>query len=202
MKTAIRISCVLFFLLLLGGCATSITSEVTRYHKDVLPSGETIAIVPLNDAKKGSLEFAAHAQLVAKKLTEIGYKVVNADANPQLLAKMDYTVGPGETKIQTWPRNFVHYHFYYGHAYPYFYGTYWDEPDIYSYTVYMRTLILNIVKTDGESIFEGHVDSVGQEHSLNKVMPYLVDAMFNNYPGESGVTKVVTIQQDSTNHPY
>ena len=135
-------------------------------------------------------------------MNEIGYKVVTAGDKPDLLAKMDYSVGPPQTKIKSWPRNFVHYHFYYGDPYPFFYGQYWDEPDIYSYTVYNRTLIVNIARADGESVFEGHVDSVGQDHNLNEIMSYLVEAMFNNYPGESGVTKVVTIQQKNNSHPY
>ena len=59
MKHVITFTLLLFFLLLLGGCATSVTSEVTRFHKGAQPSGETIAVVPLADAKKGSLEFAA-----------------------------------------------------------------------------------------------------------------------------------------------
>ena len=201
MKTLMRIPLFLM-LLLLGACATTVTTEVTRFHNDTTPAGETVAIVPLDNAKTGSLEFAAYAKLVAKKLSDIGYKVVDAGANPDLLAKMDYSVGPPQTKIKSWPRNFVHYHFYYGDPYPFFYGQYWDEPDYYSYTVYMRTLKVNISRANGESLFEGHVDSVGQDHNLNEVMPYLVKAMFNNFPGESGVTKVVTIQKDDTTHPY
>ncbi len=115
---------------------------------------------------------------------------------------MDYSVGPAQTKIESWPRNFVRYHFYYGHYYPYYYGPYWDEPEIYSYTVYPRTLDLNIIRPSGESIFEGHVKSIGREQNLNEVMPYLVEAMFHSFPGESGMTKVVTIQKDGTARPY
>lgn len=202
MRTVIRTLFVLSMLVLINGCATSVTSEVTRFHKGATPAGETIAIVPMDNAMQGSLEFDAYAKEVAKQLDKIGYKVVDAGARPDLLAKMDYSVGPPQTRIRSWPRNYVHYHFYYGDPYPFFYGRYWDEPEVYSYTVYMRSLKVNIVRPDGKSLFEGHVESVGQDHNLNQVMPYLAKAMFNNFPGESGITKVVTIQQEHTNHPY
>ena len=202
MKTVIFNSLILILVMMLGGCASQVTSEVTRFHRDSKPMGETIAITPLSNAKQGSLEFASYAGLVAKKLTEIGYKVVDVSAKPDLLARMDYAVGPAQTKIQSFPRNFVFYRFYYGYYHPYYFGHYWDEPEVYSYTVYPRTLDLNIVHSDGESLFEGHVKSVGREQNINQVMPYLVEAMFNNFPGESGVTKVVSIQKDGTTQPY
>jgi hypothetical protein len=57
---------------------------------------------------------------------------------------------------------------------------------------------MNIVEADGEMdrVFEGRVESNGTESSLPEVMPYLITAMFNNFPGESGTTKVVTIEKD------
>lgn len=202
MNKVIRSGMLLVVVMLLGACAGQVTSEVTRFHRNGHPMGETIAVVPLDDAKRGSLEFDAYAGIVAAKLSQIGYTVVAADANPDLLAKMDFSVGPGETKIRSWPRNFVHYRFYYGYYYPYYFGHYWDEPYVYAYTVYPRSLDLTIVRAGGESLFEGHVKSFGQEQNINEVMPYLVEAMFHGFPGESGVTKVVTIQKDGAARPY
>ena len=202
MKTVTLNSLILGLVLLLGGCASQVTSEVTRFHRDTKPMGETIAVTSMDETKQGSLEFATYAKMVETKLTEIGYKVVDVSARPDLLAKMDYSVGPAQTKIQSFPRNFVFYRFYYGYYHPYYFGKYWDEPEVYTYTIYPRSLDLNIVQATGESVFEGHVKSIGREQNINQVMPYLVEAMFNNYPGESGVTKVVTIEKDGTRQPY
>jgi hypothetical protein len=49
---------------------------------------------------------------------------------------------------------------------------------------------------DRERIFEGRVQSTGQQNRLPEVMPYLITAMFSNFPGENGVTKMVTIETD------
>lgn len=202
MNSILRSNIILLLLMILTACAGFVTSEVTRFHRNLQPLGTTIAVVALDESKARSIEFDSYARIVETKLMQIGYKVVQPRANPALWAKLDYSVGPAQTKIKSWPRNFVHYHFYYGHYYPYYYGPYWDEPDIYSYTVYPRSLDLNIVLRNGESIFEGHVKSIGREQNLNEVMPYLVEAMFNSFPGESGVTKVVTIQKGTAARPY
>lgn len=188
--------------LALGGCTGQVTSEVTRFHRVAPPQGETIAILPMDKRKTGSLEFARYAAMVASRLSAIGYNVV-ASGTPQLYARVDYSVGAGETRIQSWSGNYVHYHFYYGHPHPFYMGAYWDEPSVYAYTVYPRQLILNIEQAkDGAVVFEGKVKSYGTEDNLNEVMPYLVDAMFQNFPGESGVTRVVTIRKRGDSQPW
>lgn len=186
---------VLCFSLLLAACASEVTSQVTRFHRIAPPHGETIAILPMDKALRGSLEFASYAALVAKRLSAIGYTVVTS-GTPELYAKMSYGVGSGETRIQAWNGAYVHYHFYFGHPHPYYMGAWWDEPSVYAYTVYPRRLDIDIVKArDGKMIFEGKVKSYGRQSDLTEVMPYLVDAMFQNFPGESGVTRVVTIRK-------
>ena len=188
-------------LLLVAGCSSQVTSEVTRFHRAPAPHGETIAIVPMDAAKSGSLEFADYAGQVATRLAQLGYKVVTSGP-ADIFARMDYIVGPGETRISNWPDNYVHYHFYYGRKYPYYYGHFWDEPYVYAYTVFPRSLEIKLVGSDGKVIFEGKVKSVGRQRNINEVMPYLIDAMFQNFPGESGVTKVVTIRKGPDGQLY
>lgn len=188
--------------LVLAACTAGVTSEVTRFHRGAPPQGETIVIVPLDEARRGSLEFAAYANMVADKLDAMGYTVVEPGDHPDLLAKMDFSVGAAQTRIEGWSGSFVHYHFYRGRYYPWYFGTYWDEPLVYAQTVYSRKLDLVMVASDGEVLFEGHVRSVGRQESLNEVMPYMVTALFHNFPGESGITKVVTIRKDGEQEPY
>ena len=197
-----RLCLIMISIALLSACASQVTSEVTRFHRVAPPQGATIAIVPLDKAKTGSLEFARYAAMVAQKFSAIGYTVITS-GKPQFYARMDYSVGAGETRIQSWSGNYVHYHFYYGHPHPYYMGAWWDEPNVYSYTVYPRNLNLNIVDSGtGSMVFEGRVRSYGTEDKLTQVMPYLVDAMFQNFPGESGVTRVVTIRKRGDAQPW
>jgi hypothetical protein len=98
------------------------------------------------------------------------------------------------------PNRYVRYHFGLGRFYdPFYFGVYdtWN-PQVYTTPTFMRNLELNIVSNDDamNRVFEGRVQSTGYDNQLPEIMPYLVTAMFKNYPGENGVTKVVTIEKD------
>jgi len=204
-KSSFRILVLVPLLLLLGSCTSSIKSEVVTFHEGPLPQGETIRVVAVDTAKKGSLEFEHYAGMVRDNLRTIGYNPVTGDEPAELLAEMDYSVGEGMTNVRSRPdtfnRGFARYHFYYGHFHdPFYFGLYSDwKPDVYSFTVYNRKLEMNIVRNDGnrEVLFEGRVQSIGRDQEIARIMPYLITAMFRNFPGESGVTKVVTIGKDS-----
>jgi len=43
-------------------------------------------------------------------------------------------------------------------------------------------------------VFEGRVESVGRDKRLPEVMPYLVEALFTDFPGESGVTREIKVE--------
>lgn len=186
---------------LLAACAAQVTSEVTRFHRAYDPSGETITVSNMDPAKAGSIESETYGKLLAQHLEDLGYRVVDS-GDPQLLAKFRYAVGPAQTDFRAWPDNYVHYHFFYGRRHPFFFGTYWDEPYVYSYPVYPRSLDLVLESSDGTVVFEGHVRSIGRKANMNEVIEYLIHAMFQNFPGESGMTKVVTIKEGPDGRPY
>jgi hypothetical protein len=201
-------------LLLLTGCAARIQSDVTTFHTDVMPAGETIRVVPADPDKIGSLEFQTYASRIGDELRKMGYTPVSeTDVVTDLLAEVDYAVEEGQPQIYTDNSDaFVRYHFgfgmyrspfYFGGRRgfydPFYYDPFWDAPQVYSEPTYNRTLEMNIVNNDGgdlERVFEGRVESNGTESALPEVMPYLITAMFTNFPGESGKTKLVTIEKD------
>jgi hypothetical protein len=187
--------------LLLTACASFFEGEVTTFHQWKHPHGETIRITPLDERKLGSLEFRQYAGLVAERLRQIGYSVVGDDQPCDYVAWMDYAIDSGRTEVQSWPDHAVRYHFSYGYYYdPFYYGAWYGPPEVYSYTVYTRSLSLVIRAAEdgpGEVLYEGRVHSVGRSHRLEEIMPYMVTAMFTNFPGESGLTKIVTIETDS-----
>lgn len=195
-------------LLVLSGCASRISGDVTTFHEDLMPAGETIRVVAANPELNRSLEFRTYAQRINDELRKIGYTpVTEPDVVADLIAEVDYEVAPGPTQVYTdRSRSYVRYHFGYGRYYnPWYFGFYdpffdpmWDRPEVYSTPTYQRSLELNIEKADGDNdrIFEGRVESNGFESALPEVMPYLITAMFENFPGESGTTKVVTIEKD------
>ena len=207
-------------LLLLAACASQIKSDVARFHRMPAPQGESFRVVAADPKKQDSLEFATYAQYGASEMTKQGYRQADGTAQPSLEVRIDYAVSPGREKIATRPGtgSYAPYYYSWRHRafYPYgwgFYDPFWgspfSEPEVYSYTVYTRQLTMDIVRPgsaqasagkDGEGavpLFEGRVESVGKDNRLPEVMPYLVQAMFTDFPGTSGMTKRVTIDLPS-----
>ena len=195
--------------LVLAACTSTFKSDVARFHNLPAPSGETFAIVATDPAKEGSLEFEQYAGMIRAHLSDLGYRAV-AD-NPDITVNVDYYVSDGNEKVRSRPGIGYHSPFYgfghfghfghfsrfshfghFGHfGYP---GYAYGYNDYYSYTVYNRQLEMNMVRGDGTMIFEGRAQSVGRDNRLPEVMPLLVQALFTDFPGESGVTEQVRIK--------
>lgn len=193
----------IFSLLLIGSCTSSVDSDVVSFHEGTLPHGETIRIEPSDSEKAQSLEFRTYARLIGEELSKLGYTYVDdANAPATLVAEVDYSVDVGPTDVQSnaSAQPFVRYHFMYGRGFdPFYYGfnTYWPD-EVLSTPTYLRNLTMNIVENTEarERLFEGRVQSRGIQNQLPEIMPYLVTAMFRNFPGESGVTKMVTLEEN------
>lgn len=181
--------------LLIAGCASSFQSDVARFHQLPRPSGESFVIVPKDDNKRGSLEFAQYSAQIAQGLTAQGYQQAAQGATPDLIVRVDYGIDDGRTAIRSYSSGF-----YGGH--PYYYSPWgWGPPgfydrDIRSYVVYARRLEMDIEKPGGERLFEGRVISEGRDNRLPEVMPYMIEALFQDFPGRSGMTQHVKIPTD------
>lgn len=202
--------------LLLSACASKFKSDVARFHRlsEVSP-GATFVVVPKDPARQGSLEFEQYAAMVRGELAKFGYQPVSPANASDLVVEVDYGISEGEQVIRSRPTAFYGFYGPYGFGHP-FYTGYWRggylygaypfgySPDVYSYTVYTRSLEMDIVRSGpGRNVvFEGEVRSVGRDNRLPEIMPYLVQAMFTNFPGESGVTKEVVIKQPGSEGRY
>ncbi|MES2626485.1 MAG: DUF4136 domain-containing protein [Pseudomonadota bacterium] len=189
------------FGLVLSGCTSTLSSDVVTFHDGALHEGETIRVVAIDPAKVPSLEFRSYANLVNEELRKIGYTpVTDENSIAQLLAEVDYSVESGESLVNVNdPTRYARYHFSLGRFYdPFYLGVYdpWGSDIVSTTPTFVRNLQLNIVTNDETKthIFEGRVQSNGIHNQLPEIMPYLVTAMFSNFPGESGVTKVVTVE--------
>jgi len=186
--------------LLLAACASNFQAEVSRFHRLQQPQGQTIKIVPQDEKKVGSLEFATYASMIAPELTKLGYRVVGPNDKAQLIARVDYAVSDGNTVIRSYPDYAGFYDPFYwpGYRWRGFGPAYMQ--DIHSYIVYPRRLDLQIVRGDVKPsdpdwmVYEGHAMSQGTNNRLQEVMPLLIQALFTNFPGQSGQTNKVTIK--------
>lgn len=184
----------------LSACMSSFKSDVTTFHMLPAPKGEKVSIVPIDPKKHGSLEFQSYAALVGQELGKLGY-VPAKDDKPDLIVGLDYQMNDGREKLRTFPsfRSNLYWNnwrgFGYWHTYdPFFMGGAGIDNEIRATTVYKTMLNLEIRKPKGEKLYEGRAESEGREKSMPVVIPQLVEAIFQRFPGPSGQTVRVVVE--------
>jgi Domain of unknown function (DUF4136) len=207
-------------LALLAACASSFPAQVARFQQLPAPTGQTFVIEPRDPAKKGSLEFATYANLVRERLMAQGYQpAANAQA-ATLVVNLDYGVSNGREKVATrpglgsrfgygyfgspWGYGYPYYAgrrfrspFFYGSFYDPFWGSAFDYPEVYSYTVYNSFVDMRISRAGtNDSVFEGRAEANTRSDDLTRLVPNLVTAMFTNFPGRSGERVRINVPLD------
>ena len=179
----------LILLLLLSACQQRITATVTRFTTlPPPPLNHTFTIIP-DQYQAGNLEFEQTAARVATALAGFGLRAVPQDQ------PADYAVfirfGPAGARTEI---------FDYG---PPPYGRYWRYPYYYpqyaSYTLYASFLEMDMIdapawrRGERKTAFQGRAIAETGIREFNVVVPYLVEALFRNFPGISGETVHVVI---------
>lgn len=185
--------CFLLILLLpLAGCSKTIVSDVTRFHNLSRPDAETIEVFSIDPALQKSLEFGQYAELVGRYLGKAGYSPPPADHPSRFIARIGYGVRLTDGYDDYGSRSSVgigvgggsrHTSVGVGMSFPI--GQSEPRQD------YIHILTMDIIRrADGIKLYEGQVTSRSKD-SLTVIMPYLVDAMFRDFPGESGTSNKV-----------
>lgn len=201
-------------LLSVASCAPSFQANVSRFQALPVPEGQSFAIVPTDPRNQGGLEFAQYANLVTQRLGAYGYRPVSGDGKPDMVVKFDYGVDKGMPKTVSRPapggfygpgwgygsgfgpygRRWGGYRsaFYYGWD-PFFYDPFYRQ-EIDTYTVFTSYADMQIERvSDGKRLFEGKAKARSLEDALPKLVPNLVEAMFTNFPGQSGEEVKITV---------
>lgn len=190
-------------LALLGGCASPFEARVQSFQTMPAAQGQTFAIRPADDDRPASLEFQSYASLVAAQLQKHGFRPV-AGADPaELLVLMDFGAGPGHERISTRPGMASAWHgrwwhgrgpLWWGSFYDPFWGPGWNQPEVYSFTVYPAFVEIDIIRAaDKTPLFEGRAETTMRVKDLPAAMPRLVTAIFTDFPGEPARSKVVRV---------
>ncbi|MBL4801946.1 MAG: DUF4136 domain-containing protein [Emcibacter sp.] len=183
-----RVTFLVLLALSVTGCARSIVSDVTRFHNLTAPNAETIEVVSMDPHLQNSLEFGQYAELVGRHLGTAGYQPPQ-DTPSLLIAKIAYAVHAADSITDSGPRSSVGigvgsggHHSSVGIGLSFPIGN--SEPQ----QNYVRMLSLEIFRrSDGVKLYEGQATNSGPE-GLPQAMPYLVDALFQNFPGQSGTS--------------
>ncbi len=210
MKPLARVALPLALALGLSACATPFKADVSRFAVPLpAPQGQTFAVVPEDPKLAGGLEFATYANAVAAEMQQLGYTRAASPETADMLVRFDYDVDNGRERVRStpgvggafgpwgrwggWGGGFGAWGF--GFNDPFFGG-----PDVRSYTVYTSAVDLKIDRrADGQRLFEGKAEAVSRSNRLPRLVPNLVDALFTDFPGNSGETVRITIRDDGEN---
>jgi len=197
----------------LAACAPSFKADVSRFQAQLpAPEGQTFAVVAEDPALQGGLEFDLYADYVAAEMAELGYTQAASPETADLLVRFDYGVDNGRERVRTtggfgpafgpaWGPWGGFGGFGFRNAYAFgFYDPWLAGPRVRSYTVYTSEVDMKIDNAaTGERLFEGEAQALSRSDRLQQLVPNLVDAMFTDFPGNSGEVVRITVRDDGQN---
>ncbi|MBV1918216.1 MAG: DUF4136 domain-containing protein [Sphingomonadaceae bacterium] len=204
----LKLVAVAALVLALSACASPFRADVSRFQSQLpAPAGQSFAVVADDPNMTGGIEFGRYADLVTAQMTDQGYSLVEDPETAQLLVRFDYGVDKGRERIRsTGISRSPYWSPWYGYGRHGYWGPYrgglwsygWHDPwfdnGIDSYTVYTSGIDVKIDRrADGTRLFEGTAEAVSRSNKLQYLVPNLVEAMFTNFPGNSGETVRITI---------
>lgn len=202
----------------LAACTTPFRADVSRFQTQ-LPApgaGESYFVVADDPALAGGLEFAQYAGAVEAQMNRLGYAEAASPEAASLLVRFDYGVDEGREKVRSTGFADPYYSSWYGFHRPFYrssfgyyrprsfgrswgYGFYdpWFDGGYESYTVYTSGIDMKIDRAaTGERLFEGKAQAVSTSNRLQYLVPNLVEAMFTDFPGNSGETVRISIKPE------
>ncbi len=185
---------------LLTGCSSTVDCDVISYHTLGEPMGETVKIVHQDSELTGSPEFAFFAAQIEEQLNRIGYATKENGASDLLFA-IKYGTGEGQEEVARLPKCYTRYRYLYeDYGSPYYRGLECYDGLIDLHSRYVHFLALNVYKPTepgdpGEVIYQGIANSVSLNNSIGPIMPYLVAALFDGFPGKSGEVRNVAVDR-------
>lgn len=214
----IRKICLLLVVLPLIACAR-VRANVEVFHR--LPSdflGTSVAIWPADKNKENTIEFEAYSAKLAEHLRKVGLRVVPIDTEPDYVVLFDYAIGTGQqitgtyslpqygvtgySSAQTYGsvQSYGGYATYSGTTYlnP-TYGATGYTSHSYTRTEFPRSLLVTIYKSNrahpeaSEQVYQMTVSSSGRCGALSEVIDEMLDAGFQEFPGESSSSREVII---------
>lgn len=192
------------------------------------PQGQTFAVVADDPALAGGLEFAQYADLVEGQMTRLGYvqgvaETANllvrfdygVDDGRERLRSTGFSdpfynswygyshyrsrIGYGRRGLRGFGRGFGGRAWGFGFYDPWFGGSGFGGGEVISQTIYTSGIDMKIDNAQtGERLFEGKAQAVSRSNRLQHLVPNLVEAMFTDFPGNSGETLRISIRPEKT----
>jgi len=176
-------------------------SDVTKYHSmDRIIEDKTFVIKSEKLEGGETLAFDYYSETIEEYLEDMGWRRLSErNQNTDFIVILNWSVDGPISDISSKSSNF-HYSFRYGNPYGFGYGvgypydTRTKTKQLYSRNV--EIVIYNAISYDTEKpvrIFESSASSLGSNAQINAVMPFIIESIFQDFPGVSGQTKTVRV---------
>lgn len=203
--------------LLLGGCATTIRSDVTTFHQWPADVPDKSYVFEAPAAQDDTLELRSYQNVVRGELGRLGFREAAAGATPALKVGMRFTTTDVPVRVlePVYPHYYSSMRLHYAHPfyrspwggrryggmfYSPFYDPFWYGMPMYTESVqhyYKRELQVAIkAAADGKRLFDVTVHNTSREPSSPLIMPALVQSAFTGFPGVSGVARRVELKRE------
>jgi hypothetical protein len=197
--------------LLLSGCASTITSQVTTFHEwpnDLKEKTFTVETMP---GQENDPEYKVYAAMLGEKLQGLGFNNSKDPNSSELKVVMEYGTLVSEIQLPMalWGTRFdpfwqIHYARFYRRSaffYPYYSPYYFGRPNsIYMVSDFTATrhflhqLAVSISeRKSGKTLANIKVSTEQISPRISRQMPYLLDSAFMEFPGENGRTNEITL---------
>lgn len=197
MEKNVRLSIFLIGAFILASCSSGVKNNVTRFHQLPTPNGETIEVIAMDPTLQQSIEFGAYAQMVGSKLGTIGYQPPVGNAS-QYIAEISYLIHPLQDGIIE-DRSPVSVGVGVGsggrrRGTSMGVGISTSFGSSNNAMQYVSSLSMNIIDLGtGQRLYEGHVESINKNQNLAQIMPFMIEALFQDFPGDNGTSNIVKI---------
>lgn len=201
------ITAVAALMLLLGGCASTIRSNVVTFHQWPAQLQDKSYAFEAAPAQEDTLEMRSYQNLVRAELARLGFQEAAASARPALKVSMRFTTTEQPLRVIRAVDPFFHppHHFAYGrpyyrrgYRYSPFYDPFMGRLPMYEEAMvvaYRRELQIGIKSAaDNRRLFDVTVHNLSDELSTPALMPALVHSAFQDFPGPSGVARRVELK--------
>ncbi|QJE00736.1 DUF4136 domain-containing protein [Massilia forsythiae] len=199
--------------LLLGGCATTIRSDVTTFHQWPAQLAEKSYAFDAPPPQDNTLELQSYQNLVRGQMNRLGFH--EAPQSPALKVALRFVTVDVPTQV-VYPSYAPFYpyspRFGYGGFRRRYWGGGWYNPfydpfwgpvpayDVQEEHRYHRQLQIAIRNAgDGKHLFDVTVRNVSKQMSTPAVMPALVQSAFEGFPGPNGGSRLIELKQQPNN---
>jgi Domain of unknown function (DUF4136) len=188
--------------LLLSGCASTFTSQVTTFHEwpsDIKDKSYVLDTIP---GQENNPEYNLYAELLHNKLQNQGFIMSKDDNAAALKVMMEYGTLLNDFQLSVpllglgydpfWQ---IHYSRLYRRAgfyspyYPARSSGIWMMSDVVATRYFLHQLAITITdRKSGKKLINIKVSAERNNPEIALQMPYLIDSAFTEFPGQNGHT--------------